>query len=257
MQHFSFLHVFIETFKRQKMKNLKFTVVTLAILAMSAGLNAQRWQSVRGDHNVVSKERKAGSFPGIRVSSGIDVYLTQGDKESIRVEADGNLHEYIITEVRNGILHVYSEANIRDAESKKAYVTMKDIYSITTTSAGDVVGETPIKAERLDLSASSAGNINLEIEAVEVEVDISSSGDITLRGEADFLDANLSSAGDLNASELQVREAEVSASSAGDADVNVTERINARASSAGDISYRGNPKFVNLHSSSAGGIRRR
>lgn len=239
------------------MKNLKFTVLTLAILAMSTGLNAQIWESVRGNHNVVSKERKTGSFAGIRVSSGIDVYLTQGNKESIRVEADENLHEYIITEVKNGVLHVYSEANIRDAESKKAYVSMKEINSVRTTSAGDVVGETPIKTDRLDLSASSAGNINLEIDAVEVEVDISSSGDITLKGEADILDANLSSAGDLNAFDLQVREADVSASSAGDADVNVSEKFNARASSAGDISYRGNPKFVDAHSSSAGSIHRR
>jgi hypothetical protein len=88
-------------------------------------------------------------------------------------------------------------------------------------------------------------------------VDISSSGDITLRGEADMLRADLSSAGDLNAYELQTREAEISVSSAGDADINVSERINARASSAGDINYRGDPKYVDAHSSSAGGIHKR
>jgi hypothetical protein len=72
-----------------------------------------------------------------------------------------------------------------------------------------------------------------------------------------MLRADLSSAGDLNAYELQTREAEISVSSAGDADINVSERINARASSAGDINYRGDPKYVDAHSSSAGGIHKR
>lgn len=241
------------------MKNLKIIAVTISILAISSICSAQRWESVRGDGHVVSKERKTGSFTGIRVSSGIDVYLKQGNDISVKVEADENLHEYILTEVKGDVLHVYVEnnVNIREAERKRVYVTMDEINSIGTSSAGDVIGETPIKADNLELSASSAGNITLDVNANEIEVDISSSGDITLSGQADILDASLSSAGDLNAYKLNVREAEVSASSAGDADVSVSEKLTARASSAGDINYMGNPKNVDAHSSSAGGIHRR
>lgn len=240
------------------MKNLKVIAAILAFLSVSAISNAQFWESVRGNHNVVKKERKTDSFTGIRVSSGIDVYLTQGNNISVEVEADENLHEYILTEVKNGVLNVYVDnISIRDAERKRVNVTMKEINSVRTTSAGDVVGETPIKADNLELSASSAGNISLDVTAKEIEIDISSSGDITLSGEADILDASLSSAGDLNAYKLKVREADISASSAGDADVNVVEKLTARASSAGDINYMGEPKYVDAHSSSAGGIHRR
>lgn len=238
------------------MKNLKVIAVLLVFL-LPASVHAQRWESVRGNHNVVKEERKAGTFDEIKVSSGIDVYLTQGSRESITVEADENLHEYIMTEIRNGELNVYTEVLIRDAERKRVYVTMRNIESVKTTSAGDIVGQNPVKAEKLEISASSAGSINLEVDAGEVEVYISSSGDVTLSGQADYLDASLSSAGDLNAFDLQVKEAEVSASSAGDADVSVTDKIFARASSAGEITYQGSPKYVDTHSSSAGGIHRR
>jgi len=88
-------------------------------------------------------------------------------------------------------------------------------------------------------------------------VHISSSGDITLTGDAGMLEADLSSAGDLNAYNLEVKEADVSASSAGDADINVSEKLTARASSAGDIHYMGDPKYVDAHSSSAGGIHKK
>ncbi len=240
------------------MKNLKVFTVILLFLSLASASNAQFWESVRGNHNVVTKERNTDSFTGIRVSSGVDVFLKQGNNISVSVEADENLHEYIITEVKSGVLHVYvDDVSIRDAERKRVHVTMKEINSIRTTSAGDVVGETPIKAGNLELGASSAGNISLEVTADEIEVNISSSGDITLSGEAATLDANLSSAGDLNAYDLKVKNADVSVSSAGDADINVSEKLTARASSAGDINYSGNPKNVDAHSSSAGGIHRR
>lgn len=232
-------------------------MISILIVGVTACVDAQIRRTVNGNGDVVKKERPAERFTGIRVSTGIDVYLKQADKESIVVEADENLHEYIKTDVDGNVLNIYADANIRDAERKRVYVTMKDIRSVKTSSAGDVLGETPVKTDELELSASSAGNINLEVYAKRIEADISSSGDITLSGSADILDARLSSAGDLNSYELEVREADVSASSAGDADVNVSEKLTARASSAGDVNYRGNPKYIDAHSSSAGGVHRK
>jgi citrate lyase gamma subunit len=239
------------------MKSLRSLIVVVIFLVVTSCVNGQFWKTVAGHGNVVTKERKTDSFTGIKVSSGIDVYLKQGNNEAVSVEADENLHEYILTEVRNGVLNVYSEYNIRDAQRKRVYVTIKEVNSINTTSAGDVYGEGPINADKLELSASSAGDIKLEVNAKNIDVDISSSGDISLNGETDMLRADLSSAGDLKAYDIKSREADISVSSAGDADVNVSERIVARASSAGDINYRGDPKYVDAHSSSAGGIHKR
>jgi len=239
------------------MKSLRSLTITIVILGLTSSIQGQFWKTVEGHGHVVTKERKTDSFTGLKVSSGIDVYLKQGNNETVTVEADENLHEYILTEVRGGVLNVYSEYNIRSADKKRVYVTMKEVNSVKTTSAGDVYGESPINSDELELSASSAGNIKLEVTAKKVDLDISSSGDITLTGETDKLRANLSSAGDLNAYDLKSREADISVSSAGDAEVNVSERITARASSAGDVNYRGDPKYVDAHSSSAGGIHKR
>jgi hypothetical protein len=239
------------------MKSLKSLTFVVLILSLTSCMNGQFWKTVEGHGRVVTRDRKTDSFTGIKVSSGIDVYLKQGNDESVSVEADENLHEYILTEVRGGVLNVYSEYNIRSAERKRVYVTMKEVQSVRTSSAGDVIGESPINTDRLELSASSAGDIKLDVSAKMIDVDISSSGDISLTGETDKLRADLSSAGDLKAYDLMAREADISVSSAGDADVNVSERITARASSAGDINYKGDPKYVDAHSSSAGGIHRR
>ena len=241
------------------MKNLKYFTVIFLSLAITACINGQFRKVVRGDGNVVKKERPAGSFSKVKVSTGIDVYLTQGDKPSITVEADENLHEYIITEIRDDELYVRHEndINVREAERERVYVTMKDIKSLSTTSAGDIIGETPVRTDNLELDASSAGDIKIEVYAKQIKLDASSSGDITLDGETDMLEADLSSAGDLNAYNLKTREADISVSSAGDADVFVTEKLTARASSAGDVNYKGDPKYIDTHASSAGGIHKK
>jgi uncharacterized protein YxeA len=239
------------------MKSLKILLFTLVCISLVSCIDGQVRKTVYGEGSVVKKERTADSFDGIRVSTGINVYLKQGEKESITVEAEENLHEYIITEVKGGILHVYTDANIREAKMKRVYVTMKEVTSLKISSAGDIIGEAPVKCDNLEIDVSSAGDIKLELTARKVEVDISSSGNVTLSGEADILNADLSSAGDLEAYNFKVKEAEISASSAGDARVYVSEKITARASSAGDITYKGDPKFVDAHSSSAGGIHKR
>jgi ABC-type uncharacterized transport system auxiliary subunit len=136
-------------------------------------------------------------------------------------------------------------------------VTIKEVKSLKTSSAGNIIGETPIKGNDIEISASSSGDISLELHAKKVDVEISSAGNIKLTGEGESLRADLSSAGDLKAFEFEVKEADVSVSSAGDADINATDKLVARASSAGDINYRGNPKFLDAHSSSAGGIHSR
>jgi uncharacterized protein YxeA len=242
---------------RKKMKSLKVLMIAFICFGITSCIDAQMRKTVRGEGDVVKKERTSTSFDGIRVSTGIDVYLKQGDKESITVEADENLHEYIRTEVKDGVLNVYTDANIREAKMKRVYVTIKEVKSLKTSSAGDIIGETPIKGTDIEISASSAGNIRLEVYAKSIEINISSSGNVSLSGEAEKLNADLSSAGDLEAFNLKVKEADVSASSAGDARVNVSEKITARASSAGDITYQGDPRYVDANSSSAGGIHRK
>ena len=230
----------------------------IIILGITSRVDAQIRKTVHGNKIVTTEERKTKVFSGIKVSSGIDVFLRQGDENgTLKVEADENLHEYIRTEVKDGILNVYTDANIRSAEMKRVYVTIKEPGYIKTTSAGNVIGESPIHTGNIKLSSTSAGDIKLELFASEVKVDISSSGDITLAGEADRLVADLSSAGDLNAYDMKVVEADVSVSSAGNADLTVLKRITAKASSAGKINYSGNPEYVDAHSSSAGRIHKR
>jgi len=240
------------------MKISKSLIIAALLLILTSCVDGQFYRTVRGNGNVVKKERPASYFDGISVSTGIDVYLSQGDGEKIIVEADENLHDYLVTEVKDRTLRIYFDnVSIRSAERKRVYVTMKDVTKLKTSSAGDIIGETPVKCGDILLESSSAGNIRLELYARNVNVKISSSGDISLTGEAETLNADLSSAGDLNAWDFKVKDADIDVSSAGDADIYVTHKLVARVSSAGDVRYAGEPEIIDARTSSAGTVRKR
>ena len=144
--------------------------------------------------------------------------------------------------------------SIRNAKSKKVHVTLPELKELRISSAGDLVGQTPFNCEDLRISISSAGDLSLEVEAQAIDLDISSSGDASISGTAGEFNVNLSSAGDLNAFDLIAGKVDVDVSSAGDARVHATEEISMRASSAGNIYYKGDARVIHSNSSSAGNI---
>lgn len=215
-------------------------------------------QGISGNGNVVKETRDVSGFTGVHVSSGIDCYLSQGNDFEVTVEADENLMEVILTEIKGGMLVIRTDrTNIRRAKAKKVFVTLPELTELKISSAGDCEGQTPFRCEDLRLGISSAGNLSLEVEAERIDVEISSSGDASIAGKAAFLDASLSSAGDLNAFDLVAGKVNVDVSSAGDARVHATEEISMNASSAGSIYYTGDAAIIRSNRSSAGDIIKR
>jgi len=240
-----------------QMKKMLFLFAVLSLTLGSCVMEGWNY-GVSGNGNVVKETREVSGFTGIHVSSGIDVYLSEGSSFEVVVEADENLQEVIETDLRGDMLVVGTDrVNIRRAEAKRVYVTLPRLKELKISSAGDCEGKTPFHCDDLRLSISSAGDLTLEVEADRIDLDISSSGDARLSGRTGTLDASLSSAGDLNAFDLEARVVDVNVSSAGDARVFATEEISMTASSAGNIYYSGDPKVVHSSTSSAGDIVKR
>ncbi len=238
------------------MKIYSFTsLVAITVLLSGCMVNIQ--DSITGNGHVVKQSRDVSAFTGIKVGSGIDVFLTQGDVYSLEVESDENLQNWIRTEVSGNELHIFTDKNIRFAKTKKVYVTCKTLDRIEISSAGDVTGVTPFKTQKLDIEMSSAGDLRFEVEADEIGISISSAGDAHLKGKTNILKADLSSAGDLNAYDLIAKTGDISVSSAGNARVYITEEASFHSSSAGDIDYRGEPKIKEIHTSSAGSVNKK
>jgi hypothetical protein len=237
------------------MKILRLISIPLLFIIM----NGCDWNvpcSVSGNGNIVTEERHVSGFNGLSVSTGIDVYIAPGDEETLKVVTDENLLEVLKTEVRGNTLKIYFAESVCGTKSSKVYVRYSDIGSISVSSAGNLKGDGILVTDELNIELSSAGNLELNVEAEKIYVDISSSGKAFLSGRTEYLEAGLSSAGHLNAFELEAETGDVSVSSAGNAKVFITGEASFESSSAGNIIYRGDPEIRKKSSSSAGSIRK-
>lgn len=204
------------------------------------------------------EERKLGNFDEVKVSNAINLYLKQGNETKAVVEADGIDLDQVITEVSGGRLRVFirKNRNFRRSIHVKVYLTFKSLTSISASSASDVYSESVIKADDLEVTASSAASMELSIEVNSLDMSVSSAGDIELSGKAGRISGSASSAGDIDAFDLICKTADVTASSAGGIRINVTDDIRAKASSGGSVKYKGNPSGSNTDSSSGGSVRK-
>jgi hypothetical protein len=237
------------------MKALRLISIPLFLLL----INGCDWNvpcSMSGNGNVVTEERHVSGFNGLSVSTGIDVYIAPGDEETVKVVTDENLLGVLKTEVRGNTLKIYFSESVCGTKSSKVYVRYSNLSSLSISSAGNVKGEGILVTDELNIELSSAGNLELNIEAEKTYIDISSSGKAFLSGRTGYLEAGLSSASHLNAFELEAETGDVSASSAGNAKVFITGEARFESSSAGNIIYRGEPEIRKKSSSSAGSIRK-
>jgi hypothetical protein len=236
------------------MKTLSILIAFVAAVSLSSCNFDISIGQVDGNGNVVTEERNVSDFTKVKGSAGIDVYLTEGTENKIVVEADENLMDLIETEVEGGKLRIRSNQNIGRAKAKKVHVTYVSLTSVEASSGADVIGNSVIKSESLNLDSSSGADLELEILSKEVYAETSSGSDMKLSGKATTLRAKASSGSDLNAKELMVVTCNADASSGADIKVNVKERLTAEASSGGDVHYYGDPAAVSNNSGSTGGV---
>ncbi len=206
-----------------------------------------------------SQNRSVPEFSKISVSSGIDLYLTQGSSEKVRVVADEDMMGKIITEVKGNTLHVYIKNNNNWNwgwnKTREVHVTFDDLTALDVSAGADVISEDGIALDEIKISVSSGADLDLEsLTAKSVYISTSSGADAHVSGKTDYLSTDSSSGSDIDCSELMAREVKASASSGSDTDVYVTEKLIADASSGGDIEYHGDPAVRDIDESSGGDV---
>lgn len=236
------------------MKNLtifsKFALCFL-FLMFTITLSAQ-WGD--NDANRIEEDRKIGNFDAISVGYGIDVHLHQSNQTSVAVKAKKEIMKYIITEVKNGTL-VIKVDNWKRAKGKMDItIHVPSLEKISASGGSDVYGKGSWKLENVEINLSGGSDFEMELTANKMECNASGGSDIDLIGSADKIEISCSGGSDVEAKKFMVRHCNVSASGGSDVDIHVTESIDASASGASDITYKGSPSQVKVHSSGSSDI---
>jgi len=229
------------------------------VLAMFAGMAAfaQDGQVVN-DKN--AQLRPVGSFSGVEIGSGIDLYLNQGGKETVAVSADDiQVRDRIVTEVKNGVLKIYLKQDgwkwNWGNHHLKAYVSCANINKLTASGGSDVYVQGNLKLEKLDLNASGGSDFKGKVDVRDLSVDCSGGSDIYISGVAGKLDVNSSGGSDYHGFELVADVRNASARGGSDASVNCSKELSATASGGSDIYYKGSATIKKISSSGGSDIK--
>lgn len=205
--------------------------------------------------------RNLSGFSSINVSTGIDLFITMGNVESVKVVADDDIIDQLKTEVEDGTLKIYMKSRSLFSwnwnKVRKVYVQLKTLEKLDASSGSDVVSENTLRGSKIAISTSSGSDVKLDLVYDEIKIDSSSGSDAELSGECNLLEAHSSSGSDIDAADLESKVCHASASSGADAVVNASDEIHADASSGADIRYIGNPANKDLNESSGGDVTRK
>jgi hypothetical protein len=189
------------------------------------------------------EERSVSSFSGISLGIAGDLYLTQGSPQKVVVQAEKNLDE-IKTEVKDGVLRIGTDQWNTRIKGVKIWITVPEVEALNISGSGNILAETFIETDELELKVSGSGNIKIpELKAGEMGAAISGSGDMILAGSADEMEIRISGSGDVYAEALKVNECGIRISGSGSCKIDVTGELDASISGSGSVTYYGNPQI--------------
>jgi len=243
-------------------RNLSFFLIALLFLP-SLACGSLTTHSVIGSGEIVTQTIDVSNFTRVTLQGFGDVFVEQGQTESLTVQTDANIIPVLDIRVRGEelILGTKNGVDVNPSRSITYHVTVQDLENITLAGSGNFhVGS--LKASNLGVSVSGSGDVNIDslaadklslelngsgnirIENVDVQtVDTSlqGSGDIKLEGKADTQKVTVSGSGNYLAGDLQTNTADVNVPGSADVTVWVEDELNIRVSGSGNIRYYGKP----------------
>lgn len=232
------------------MTTIKYLLTILLLGAFYCG-NAQVYIK---DENVV--QRTVGEFAGIKVSGGIDVYLSQSDEYALAVSAsDGRARDNIKTVITNGILNIYYEKGSSfSVKNLRVYLSFKSLESIEASGACNVIINNSIKTSDLKLKFSGASEMKGTIKSSNVSLKMSGASTLKIDGKIENFRIEASGASDLKNYNLVTDNCIIKLSGASDINLTVNNSLSVNASGASDVKYRGNPTNKDINVSGASSV---
>ena len=249
--------------KSHKVLAPALAAVSFMVFACQA-VTLQTFKPIRGSGKITSQDRPVSDFDQVSLDGIGNLTIVQGDEESLVVEADDNLMEYIVTEVRGRTLHIGIKESMELLPSQpiQYQLALKQIISLTTSGLGRVSAES-LNSNELKIELSGAGDVglgNLRVESFALNmsglgnvsigslngerlaVDMSGAGNCQVNGgQVDNQTIDISGAGSYLAPDLQSKVANLHTSGAGKIILWVTDALDVELSGIGNVEYYGTP----------------
>jgi len=206
--------------------------------------------------------RNVSGFSSISVASGIDLYLSPGDKETVVVSAsDVKYRDKIVTRVDGNTLKIYFDEKMNwwknEDRKMRAYVSYKTLSRLSASGASDVYVNGFIQANDLEIHLSGSSDFKGAVKVTSLKLDQSGSSDSKITGSAEKVNIDLSGSSDVKGFELIANYVYISSSGSSDVQITVNKEMSVHSSGASDVYYMGTGIIREMKTSGASSITRK
>jgi len=200
--------------------------------------------------------RPVDNFTKVRFKDFGTLNLSQGEQESLTIEADEQVLEELTSEVRDGTLFLGIGEDWWDRigkvissvfsgeQSKVIYhLTVKELDEISISGNCKLESDS-LKSDELGVSVSGLGDLTFQhLECSKLDLRISGRGEFSAAGRADQQEVRISGSGEYQAGGLASQKMRIVISGQGNATVRVEESLDITISGLGQVNYYGRPKL--------------
>jgi Putative auto-transporter adhesin, head GIN domain len=213
-------------------------------------------ETINGSGRIIEASLSASNFNRLDMAAIGNLRITRGTQEALRIKVDDNLLPYFATQVVDGVLRIYltTSAALRPTQPPEFTLSVLALQEIRLSGAANI--DAPqLEAEQFTVTLTGAGNVALAaLSAQRLTVWLAGAGDVLLAGRVAEQDITLSGSGSYQAGTLTSTQAAIRLPGAGNAELQVSDVLQAEIQGAGTIRYRGHPHTVEQSVSGAGTI---
>lgn len=199
-------------------------------------------------------------FDKVEVSGKFEIEFRQCDRESVTLISGKTDPEKIVTEVRGRTLDLRIKRDLpfaNDDPPIRAVVCYKSLRHVEASNNAELTFRETIAGDYLFLKARSGGSLSLKADVTTLEVTATQGGTLELQGKSRLFEAKANTGGLVKAFGLHASDCLVTANTGGKVQVTVSNKLEAKAGTGGEIEYAGNPGSVAITESLGGEVNKR
>lgn len=219
--------------------------IIMAALAVALFHSSCVKDVVNGSGPVVTEQRSVSNFTAIDLLIRANVYYTESDEFTMRISAQQNVLNEIITEIENNKLQIRLpwNTNLISYESITIDISAPAVSDFSVSGSGNIFSTDTLHILNADFNISGSGKIDIAaITTNDIDARISGSGDLYIRGgSAANSETSISGSGNADLSRVISELVQTQTSGSGDTRVHAVKSLNAKISGSGKVYYFGNP----------------
>jgi hypothetical protein len=189
-------------------------------------------------------------FNKIRVYNAPELYIIQGDTQSVVVEAEDNMFQALLFHIdpfEKRLFIDFDEVCVDDIDHFKIFITVDTLKELDLKGGGEVWVQGTMTTERLDILISGTVDVNINyLKASLLRTDISGAGTVRVSN-GDTLSKhsfNASGLGSFFGFGMPTRKMEVTVSGGSAIQSTVSDTLDVSISGTADVYYKGYPVIL-------------